>query len=65
MLKFFQNAKEEPKVFYCKHIAPGVCAYADETILIGEEALKEMDKTFAGKPIYVNHQKVDLENLQQ
>lgn len=65
MLKFFQNAKEEPKVFYCKHIAPGVCAYADETILIGEEALKEMDKTFAGKPIYVNHQKVDLENIQQ
>lgn len=65
MLKFFQNAKEEPKVFYCKHIAPGVCAYADETILIGEETLKEMDKTFAGKPIYVNHQKVDLENIQQ
>ena len=65
MLKFFQNAKEEPKVFYCKHIAPGVCAYADETILIGEEALKEMDKTFAGKPIYVNHQKVNLENIQK
>lgn len=65
MLKFFQNAKEEPKVFYCKHIAPGVCAYADETILIGEDALKEMDKTFAGKPIYVNHQKVDLEKIQQ
>lgn len=65
MLKFFQNAKEEPKVFYCKHIAPGVCAYADETILIGEEALKGMDKTFAGKPIYVNHQKVNLDNLQE
>ena len=65
MLKFFQNAKEEPKVFYCKHIAPGVCAYADETILIGEETLKGMDKTFAGKPIYVNHQQVNLENLQQ
>ena len=65
MLNFFHNAKEEPKIFYCKHIAPGVCAYADETILIGEEALKEMDKTFAGKPIYVNHQPVNLENLQE
>ena len=65
MFKFFQNAKEEPKIFYCKHIAPGVCAYEDETILIGEEALKGMDKTFAGKPIYVNHQKVNLENLQE
>jgi len=65
MFNFFHNAKEEPKIFYCKHIAPGVCAYADETILIGEEALKEMDKTFAGKPIYVNHQPVNLENLQE
>lgn len=65
MFDFFHNAKEEPKIFYCKHIAPGVCAYADETILIGEEALKEMDKTFAGKPIYVNHQPVNLENLQE
>lgn len=65
MFNFFHNAKEEPKIFYCKHIAPGVCAYAEETILIGEEALKEMDKTFAGKPIYVNHQEVNLENLQE
>lgn len=65
MLNFFHNSKEEPKIFYCKHIAPGVCAYEDETILIGEEALKEMDKTFAGKPIYVNHQQVNLENLQE
>lgn len=65
MFEFFHNAKEEPKIFYCKHISPGVCAYEDETILIGEETLKEMDKTFAGKPIYVNHQKVNLENLQQ
>lgn len=65
MFNFFHNAKEEPKIFYCKHIAPGVCAYADETILIGEETLKEMDKTFAGKPIYVNHQEVNLENLQE
>lgn len=65
MFEFFHNAKEEPKIFYCKHIAPGVCAYEDETILIGEDALKEMDKSFAGKPIYVNHQKVNLENLQE
>lgn len=59
------NAKEEPKVFYAKHITPGVCAYENETILIGEETLKEMDKTFAGKPVYVGHQKVNLDNLQQ
>jgi hypothetical protein len=58
------NAKQEPKIYYCKHIAAGVCGYEKETILIGEECLKEMDKTFAGKPVYVDHQDVKLETLQ-
>lgn len=65
MLKFLFNSKEENKVYYCKHIAPGVCAYKDETIFIGEETLKNMDKSFAGKPIFINHQTVnpDTEKL--
>jgi len=59
------NKKEENKVYYCKHIAPGVCAYNEETIFIGEETLKNMDQSFAGKPIFVNHQEVnpDTEKL--
>lgn len=55
----FENEKEENKVYYCKHIAPGVCAYKDETIFIGEETLKKMDKSFSGKPIFINHKTVD------
>ncbi|MBO7735910.1 MAG: DUF2213 domain-containing protein [Methanobrevibacter sp.] len=59
MIKLFSNAKEENKVYYCKHIAPGVCAYKDETIFIGEDTLKEMDRSFSGKPIFINHQTVN------
>ena len=65
MNKLFINTKQEPQIFYCKHIAPGVCGYNDETIFIGEDTLKKMDKTFAGKPLYVDHQQVDLEHLQE
>lgn len=59
MIKLFSNAKEDNKVYYCKHIAPGVCAYKDETIFIGDETLKKMNPTFSGKPIFINHQTVD------
>ena len=65
MKKLFSNAKQEPRIFYAKHIAPGVCGYEDETVFLSEDALRKMDKTFAGKPIYVNHQKVNLNNLQE
>lgn len=61
MINLFKNEKEENKVYYCKHIAPGVCAYKDETIFIGEETLKNMDKSFSGKPIFIDHQTVDPE----
>lgn len=65
MKKLFTNAKQEPVILYCRHIAQGVCGYNDETIFIGEDCLKKMDRTFAGKPLVVEHQTIDLENLQQ
>lgn len=65
MKKLFSNAKQEPRIFYARHIAPGVCGYEDETVFLSEDTLRKMDKTFAGKPIYVNHQKVNLDNLQE
>lgn len=51
-------------------MAEGVAEYAEpgkETyrILILENALKTMDATYAGKPVYVQHvEEVDLENIQ-
>ncbi len=62
--KKFQNSSKEPQVYYGRHISAGVCGYLQETILITDDTLKKMDTTFAGKPVYVDHQSVDLPNLQ-
>lgn len=48
----------EPKRFYGKHFAAGVVNYPehDESMLLVTNAVaKEMDKTFEGRPLYVNH----------
>lgn len=64
------NAKSWPKVYYGMHMEPGVAEYAEPNtepyrILIVENALKAMDPTYEGKPVYVQHvDEVDLDNLQ-
>lgn len=60
-----KNAKRMPRVFYAKHMEAGIAKYSDGTILVDPSAMKRMAKTFAGKPVFVDHQKVDVENLQQ
>jgi hypothetical protein len=59
-----KNAKYPPQVLYVMHMEPGVAEYKDlkKTFLIEEEAIKKMDPTFAGRPIYVLH--VDDEPLE-
>ncbi len=59
------NAKDFPKVFYCRHMEVGLCGYENEKILIDADAMKAMMPSFAGKPVYVLHQTVDLPNLQE
>lgn len=65
-----ENAKQNPKIFYGLHMEPGVAEYRDPEkdpyrILISEETIKNMDATFAGRPVYVKHvDAVDLSNLQ-
>jgi hypothetical protein len=60
-----QNAKTEPKIYYCRHISQGICGYNNETILVTDDVLKNMNPEFAGKPVYVEHKKVDLDNMQE
>lgn len=49
----------------------GVAEYADEgtkpyRIMINENTIKEMDTTFAGRPVYVQHvEEVDMDKLQE
>ncbi len=56
--KKFSNSKGE--VFYGMHMYPGVCEYNDPKIgtfrvFLNEETIRDMDRTFPGKPIYVDH----------
>lgn len=60
-----KNASQLPSLFYCKHMETGLCGYEDETILIDGDDIKKMIPTFNGKPLYVLHQDVDVENLQE
>jgi hypothetical protein len=69
-----KNAKSLPVVLYGLHMCEGVAEYADGQenqgqpyrILIGEECLKNMDQTFAGRPLYVQHvDGVNLDKLQE
>ena len=59
-----QNAKEMPRVFYSRHMVGGVAGYQDENILVSTDTIKKMSKSFEGKPVFVGHQDVNLENIQ-
>lgn len=60
-----ENAKEKPAVYYCKHIKAGLVGYQDETVLVQNDALKQMMKSMGGVPVYVNHQDVDYSKLEK
>jgi len=61
--KKIQNAQIMPKIYYGLHMTEGVAEYRDVNynagepyrILVLEKAIKEMDPTFAGVPLYVGH----------
>ena len=60
-----KNASQMPKIFYCKHMMPGIVGYENENILVDADAMKQSAPSMVGKPIYVQHQKVDLANLHE
>lgn len=65
-----KNAKSLPKVYFGLHMVEGVAEYREPgqepyRILVGEDCLKEMDKTFQGRPVYVRHvDEVNVDNIQ-
>lgn len=65
-----QNASQRPQRFFGLHMVEGVAEYREPDknpyrIFVGEEAIKNMDPTFEGRPVYVHHVgEVDLENIQ-
>lgn len=61
-----ENSAQLPKVYYGLHFCIGVAEYdGGERILINDDTAKEMNPTFAGKPVYVMHQDVDVSKLQE
>lgn len=65
-----ENAKTPPKIYYGLHMLPGVAEYRDAgtepyRIFVSEDTIKNMDASFAGKPLFVQHvDEVNLENIQ-
>lgn len=60
----FKNAKKEPEVFYALHMYEGVARYEDEDIFVSNKTIKSMCKSFEGKPIFVEHKDVPVEEWQ-
>lgn len=58
-----KNARDYPKVFYARHMESGLCGYENENILVDADAMKRMAPSFAGKPVYVQHQDVNLDKI--
>ena len=61
-----KNGKVTAQRFFGMHMHPGTAGYKEPgkdpyIIFLNEETIKGMDKTFSGKPVYVNHvDNVDL-----
>lgn len=54
---------EKPKRFFAKHMVQGVAGYQDFNLYASNEAISKMETSFEGKPLLVDHQNVDHENL--
>ncbi len=69
-MKKVNNSKQLPQIYYGLHMVEGVAEYAQpegepQRILILENAIKQMDPSFQGKPVYVHHvEDVKLDTLQ-
>jgi hypothetical protein len=65
-----KNAKALPRRFFGLHFCEGVAEYKETNdnsfrIFLSEDTIKNMDPSFEGKPVYVQHvEQVDLHNLQ-
>lgn len=69
-MNIFKNEKQFPVRYFARHIKEGLVHYLedgeDKLYLVTNEALKRMNKSFEGKPVYVRHvDDVDLGSLRE
>lgn len=64
-----KNISQIPKRYYGRHFAPGVVNYPEnkKMLYVSPEIAKQMDETFQGRPLFVEHieGEVDLETVNQ
>jgi len=60
-----QNASQFPRVFYARHMQPGLVGYEDETIYVDLDAIKNMMPSGVGKPVFIHHDDVDLATMKE
>ena len=67
MSEKLENEKSLPEIYYARHMKQGVANYPEnkEIIYISNETIADMAKTFVGKPVFVHHQNIDLNNLKE
>ena len=64
------NSKDFPKRYFARHIKEGPVHYLekgeDKIYLVKDEALKKMNASFEGKPIYIRHvDEVNMDTLKE
>lgn len=64
------NSKDFPKRYFARHIKEGPVHYLekgeDKIYLVRDEALKKMNASFEGKPIYIKHvDEVNMDTLKE
>lgn len=59
------TTSQAPRVFYCRHMQPGLAEYENERILVDSEGMKNLIASGAGIPVYIHHQDVDYKNLKE
>lgn len=68
-MTIFKNDKRFPGRYFARHMKEGLVRYIengkDRLYLVTNEALKSMNKSFEGKPIYVHHTDVDLDKMRE
>ena len=60
-----QNASGFPRFYYAKHMQPGLCKYPDGICLVDTDVMKKLIATGAGKPVFIDHAKVDLDTMKE
>ena len=54
---------ENPRRYFAKHMVQGVAGYSDFNLYASNEAIAKMENSFEGKPLILEHQEVDHDNL--